>query len=134
MTPVADFETLEDGVEFKIINKYQGALFEANQVIILLKYQNLSYSSIFFFKKDHTCFDVVAWHGNYAPYKYDLRLFNVMNTVSFDHADPSIFTVLTCPSTKPGTAIADFVIFPPRWSVAENTFRPPYFHSIILFI
>lgn len=108
LTPCAYYER-KSNIEFKIVNKYQGKLFEATQ--------------------DHSCFDVVAWHGNYAPYKYDLRKFMVINTVSFDHCDPSIFTVLTCPSHKPGTAIADFVIFPPRWSVAENTFRPPYYHS-----
>ena len=79
-----------------------------------------------------TPFDVVAWHGNYAPYKYDLRRFNTMNTVSFDHPDPSIFTVLTSPTTKPGTANVDFVIFPPRWLVAEDTFRPPYFHRNVM--
>merc|ERR1712227_228941 len=90
LTPVAWFE--KRNVDYKIISKYQGFLFSATQ--------------------DHSPFDVVAWHGNYAPYKYDL----------------SIFTVLTCPSSKPGTAIADFVIFPPRWSVAEDTFRPPYYH------
>ena len=73
-------------------------------------------------------FDVVAWHGNYAPFKYDLRKFVAVNTVTVDHLDPSIFTVLTCPSSDPGTATADFVIFPPRWMVAERTFRPPYFH------
>jgi homogentisate 1,2-dioxygenase len=72
--------------------------------------------------------NVVAWHGNYAPYKYDLARFNTMNTVSFDHPDPSIFTVLTSPSNTLGTANCDFVIFPPRWLVAENTFRPPWFH------
>jgi homogentisate 1,2-dioxygenase len=71
---------------------------------------------------------VVGWHGNYYPYKYDLSLFNTINTVSFDHPDPSIFTVLTSPSEMPGTANVDFVIFPPRWMVAENTFRPPYYH------
>lgn len=59
----------------------------------------------------------MAWHGNYAPYKYCLDNFNVINSVSYDHIDPSIFTVLTCPSLEPGTAVADFVIFPPRWSV-----------------
>lgn len=79
-----------------------------------------------------TPFDVVAWHGNYAPYKYDLRRFNTMNTVSFDHPDPSIFTVLTSPSPRAGTANVDFVIFPPRWMVAEDTFRPPYFHRNIM--
>jgi homogentisate 1,2-dioxygenase len=65
--------------------------------------------------------DVVAWHGNYAPYKYDLARFHAMNTVTVDHPDPSIFTVLTCPSNEPGVAVADFVIFPPRWLCAEHT-------------
>lgn len=96
-------------VEFNVISKYQGSLFVA--------------------KQKHSVFDVVAWHGNYVPYKYDLSKFMVINSVSFDHCDPSIFTVLTCPSLRPGTAIADFVIFPPRWSVQEHTFRPPYYHS-----
>ncbi len=77
---------------------------------------------------DHSPLNVVAWHGNYAPYKYDLARFNTINTVSFDHPDPSIFTVLTSPSETVGTANIDFVIFPPRWMVAENTFRPPWFH------
>jgi homogentisate 1,2-dioxygenase len=76
--------------------------------------------------------NVVAWHGNYAPYKYDLARFNTINTVSFDHPDPSIFTVLTSPSETPGTANVDFVIFPPRWTVAEKTFRPPWFHRNIM--
>ncbi len=73
-------------------------------------------------------FNVVAWHGNYAPYKYNLADFNALGTVSFDHPDPSIFTVLTSPSGEPGVAALDFVIFPPRWAVGEHTFRPPYFH------
>ena len=81
---------------------------------------------------DHSPLDVVAWHGNYYPYKYDLARFNAMNTVSFDHPDPSIFTVLTSPSETPGAANIDFVIFPPRWSVAEQTFRPPYFHRNVM--
>ena len=81
---------------------------------------------------DHSPLDVVAWHGNYAPFKYDLARFNTMNTVSFDHADPSIFTVLTSPSDTRGVANVDFVIFPPRWSVAEHTFRPPYFHRNVM--
>jgi homogentisate 1,2-dioxygenase len=106
LTPVAWFE--DRRARFQIISKYQGHLFAAEQ--------------------DHSPFDVVAWHGNYAPYKYDLANFCTVNSVSFDHIDPSIFTVLTCPSEKPGTAVADFVIFPPRWSVAHNTFRPPYYH------
>lgn len=72
--------------------------------------------------------DVVGWHGNTFPYKYHLSNFNVINTVSFDHPDPSIFTVLTSRSETPGMANVDFVIFPPRWMVAEHTFRPPYFH------
>ncbi|CAF0922422.1 unnamed protein product [Adineta ricciae] len=105
-TPMAWYEDRQ--CEFTVVHKYQGSLFES--------------------KLNHSCFDVVAWHGNYAPYKYDLRKFVVVNSVSVDHLDPSIFTVLTCPSLKPGTAIADFVIFPPRWSVQEHTFRPPYYH------
>ncbi|KAI8882038.1 homogentisate 1,2-dioxygenase [Backusella circina FSU 941] len=106
-TPVAAYDE-EDGEEWTIITKYNGKLFEA--------------------KQDHTPFDVVAWHGNYAPYKYDLAKFCVVNSVSFDHLDPSIFTVLTAKSDTPGVAVADFVIFPPRWAVTEKTFRPPYFH------
>ena len=81
---------------------------------------------------DHSPLDVVAWHGNYYPYKYDLARFNAMNTVGFDHPDPSIFTVLTSPSETPGAANVDFVIFPPRWMVAEDTFRPPYFHRNVM--
>ncbi|XP_025156042.1 homogentisate 1,2-dioxygenase isoform X3 [Harpegnathos saltator] len=105
-TPVAWYEDRE--VDYEIVCKYQGKLFVAGQ--------------------GHSPFDVVAWHGNYVPYKYDLDRFMVVNSVSFDHCDPSIFTVLTCPTNKPGTAAADFVIFPPRWSVQEHTFRPPYYH------
>ncbi|KYQ57382.1 Homogentisate 1,2-dioxygenase [Trachymyrmex zeteki] len=105
-TPVAWYEDRE--IDYEIICKYQGKLFVANQ--------------------GHSPFDVIAWHGNYVPYKYDLNRFMVINSVSFDHCDPSIFTVLTCPTNKPGTAAADFVIFPPRWSVQEHTFRPPYYH------
>ena len=81
---------------------------------------------------DHSPLDVVAWHGNYAPYKYDLSRFMTLGTVSFDHPDPSIFTVLTAPTDTPGTANCDFVIFPPRWMVAEDTFRPPWFHRNIM--
>jgi len=106
LTPVAAFEDREG--PFAVYNKFCGRVFRAEQ--------------------GASPFDVVAWHGNYAPYKYDLARFCPMNTVAFDHADPSIFTVLTCPSITPGVAIADFVIFPPRWAVAEHTFRPPYFH------
>ena len=80
----------------------------------------------------HSPLDVVAWHGNYAPYKYDLRRFSPVGPTMFDHADPSIFTVLTSPSETPGTANIDFVIFPDRWSVAENTFRPPWYHMNIM--
>ncbi len=81
---------------------------------------------------DHSPLDVVAWVGNSAPYKYDLARFNVINTVSYDHPDPSIFTVLTSPSDTHGVANLDFVIFPPRWMVAENTFRPPWYHRNIM--
>ncbi|MFK7887997.1 MAG: homogentisate 1,2-dioxygenase [Gammaproteobacteria bacterium] len=76
--------------------------------------------------------DVVAWHGDYAPYKYDLRRFNTIGSISFDHPDPSIFTVLTSQTDSEGVANADFVIFPPRWLVAENTFRPPWFHRNVM--
>ena len=76
--------------------------------------------------------DVVAWHGNYAPYKYDLTRFSPVGPVLFDHADPSIFTVLTAPSEMPGTANVDFVIFPDRWLVAEDTFRPPWYHMNVM--
>jgi homogentisate 1,2-dioxygenase len=76
--------------------------------------------------------DVVAWHGNYAPYKYDLRTFSPVGAIGFDHPDPSIFTVMTAPSETPGTANIDFVIFPERWMVAENTFRPPWYHRNIM--
>ena len=110
LTPVAAFEDVEGDVE--IIAKFAGRVWRA--------------------RTDHSPLDVVAWHGNYAPYKYDLRRFNAINTVSFDHTDPSIFTVLTSPSEVVGTANVDFVIFPPRWMVAEHTFRPPYFHRNIM--
>lgn len=76
--------------------------------------------------------DVVAWHGNYAPYKYDLSTFSPVGAILFDHPDPSIFTVLTAPSGEAGTANIDFVIFPPRWLVAEDTFRPPWYHRNIM--
>ena len=108
--PVAWFEDREQPT--RIIQKFGGRLWSA-----LI---------------DHSPLDVVAWHGNLAPYRYDLTRFNTMNTVSFDHPDPSIFTVLTSPSDTPGTANCDFVIFPPRWMVAEGTFRPPWFHRNIM--
>jgi homogentisate 1,2-dioxygenase len=81
---------------------------------------------------DHSPLDVVAWHGNYAPYKYDLRKYSPVGPILFDHADPSIFTVLTSPSETPGTANIDFVIFSDRWLVAENTFRPPWYHMNVM--
>jgi len=109
LAPVAAFEDV-DG-DFELIAKFQGGLWTA--------------------RIDHSPLDVVAWHGNYAPYKYDLRRFNTIGSISFDHPDPSIFTVLTSPSDTPGVANLDFVIFPPRWLVAENTFRPPWFHRNI---
>ena len=80
----------------------------------------------------HSPLDVVAWHGNYAPYKYDLRTFSPVGAMLFDHPDPSIFTVLTAPSETAGTANVDFVIFPERWLVAEHTFRPPWYHMNIM--
>ncbi|KAI1324330.1 homogentisate 1,2-dioxygenase [Xylariaceae sp. FL0255] len=96
----------------------------SNTYIITVKFNN----SLFQTKQPHTPFDVVAWHGNYYPYKYDLGRFNTIGSISYDHPDPSIFTVLSAMSDHPGTAIADFVIFPPRWLVAEDTFRPPWYH------
>ena len=80
----------------------------------------------------HSPLDVVAWHGNYAPYKYDLRAFSPVGALLFDHPDPSIFTVLTAPSGEAGTANIDFVIFPERWLVAEHSFRPPWYHMNIM--
>ncbi|NDG42880.1 MAG: homogentisate 1,2-dioxygenase, partial [Betaproteobacteria bacterium] len=80
----------------------------------------------------HSPLDVVAWVGTAVPYQYDLARFNTINSVSYDHPDPSIFTVLTSPSDTPGVANMDFVIFPPRWQVAENTFRPPWFHRNVM--
>lgn len=108
--PVAAFENIEG--DFKIVTKFCGHLWEA--------------------RIGHSPLDVVGWFGNYAPYKYDLNKFNTINSVSFDHPDPSIFTVLTSSSETPGQANLDFVIFPPRWMVADNTFRPPYFHRNIM--
>lgn len=80
----------------------------------------------------HSPLDVVAWHGNYAPYKYDLRHYSPVGPVLYDHADPSIFTVMTSPSETPGTANIDFVVFCDRWMVAENTFRPPWYHMNVM--
>ncbi len=106
LTPEAAYEDTEG--EFELIAKYQGNLWRA--------------------AIGHSPLDVVGWHGRYAPYKYDLRRFNAIGSISFDHPDPSIFTVLTSPSEVPGTANIDFAIFPPRWLVAQDTFRPPWFH------
>lgn len=108
--PVAAFEDIEG--DFELIAKFNGNMFRCDI--------------------GHSPLDVVAWTGNSAPYKYYLARFNVMNTVSFDHPDPSIFTVLTSPSGTEGVANIDFAIFPPRWMVAENTFRPPYYHRNIM--
>lgn len=109
LTPVAAFEDIEGG--FALIAKFQGSLWSA--------------------PIDHSPLDVVAWRGNYAPYKYDLRRFNVIGSISFDHPDPCIFTVLTSASDTPGTANVDFAIFPPRILMAQHTFRPPWFHRNI---
>ncbi len=109
-TPVAWFEDRDQSTQ--IIQKSLGHLWTATL--------------------DHSPLDVVAWHGNYVPCRYDLERFNVIGTISFDHPDPSIFTVLTSPSNVPGRANADFVIFPPRWMVAEETFRPPWFHRNVM--
>jgi len=106
LAPVAAFEDTEG--EFEVVSKFLGNLWTS--------------------RYDHSPLDVVAWHGNYTPYIYDMARFNCINTVSFDHPDPSIFTVLTAPSTLQGTPNVDFAIFPPRWMVANHTFRPPWFH------
>lgn len=95
-----------------------------NEYLVTVKFNN----TLFKTTQPHTPFDVVAWQGNYYPYKYDLGRFNTIGTISFDHPDPSIFTVLSAPTSTPGTAVADFVIFPPRWLVGEDTFRPPWYH------
>ena len=91
---------------------------------IIAKYQNETFSC----QQSYSPFNALGWWGNFAPCKYDLTKFMVINATSFDHADPSIFTVLTAGSGQPGVALCDFVIFPPRWAVQEHTFRPPYYH------
>ena len=108
--PVAAYEDKED--DCQLVCKFAGHLYAC--------------------QLDHSPLDVVAWVGNSAPYKYDLTRFNVIGTVSYDHPDPSIFTVLTSPSDTHGTANVDFVIFPPRWMVGEDTFRPPWYHRNIM--
>lgn len=100
----------------------------AGALIVVQKYGGNLWAAPY----DHSPLDVVAWHGNYYPYKYDLGRFMAVGSISFDHPDPSIFTVLTSPSDSPGLANADFVIFPPRWLVAENTYRPPWFHRNVM--
>ena len=106
LTPVASYED-RDG-RHELVAKFMGNLWSA--------------------EIDHSPLDVVAWHGNYAPYKYDLRHFNAIGSVSFDHPDPSIFLVLQSPSDTPGVDMIDFAIFPPRILAAQHTFRPPWFH------
>ncbi|UED83380.1 homogentisate 1,2-dioxygenase [Streptomyces profundus] len=110
LAPTAAFDEPTGPVE--VIDKFCGRLWAA--------------------ERDHTPLDVVAWHGNHLPYLYDLRRFNVLGSLSYDHPDPSIFTVLTSPSEIPGQANADFVVFAPRWLVGEDTFRPPYFHRNVM--
>jgi homogentisate 1,2-dioxygenase len=106
LTPVARYEDVEG--DFELVAKFGGRLWTA--------------------KIGHSPLDVVAWHGNYAPYKYDLRHFNTIGSISYDHPDPSIFLVLHAPTDTPGVDSLDFVIFPPRWLAGEDTFRPPWFH------
>ncbi|MFF2809382.1 homogentisate 1,2-dioxygenase [Streptomyces sp. NPDC058000] len=110
LAPTAAYEDVEGPVE--VVNKFCGHLWTATY--------------------DHSPLDVVAWHGNHVPYVYDLRRFNVIGSISYDHPDPSIFTVLTSPSDTPGLAGVDFVVFAPRWLVGEDTFRPPYFHRNVM--
>ena len=109
LTPPACYEDVEG--DFELVCKFQGHLWRADI--------------------GHSPLDVVGWHGNHVPYKYDLRRFNAIGSISFDHPDPSIFLVLTSPSDMPGVGNLDFVIFPPRWLVAQDTFRPPWFHRNI---
>ncbi|OZI71704.1 homogentisate 1,2-dioxygenase [Bordetella genomosp. 12] len=109
LAPVAWYEDVEG--DFELIAKFSGGFWRAPLT--------------------HSPLNVVAWHGTHAPYKYDLRCFNTVGSISFDHPDPSIFTVLTSPSDTPGTANMDFAIFPPRILTMENTFRPPWFHRNI---
>ncbi|KVN24511.1 homogentisate 1,2-dioxygenase [Burkholderia pyrrocinia] len=106
LTPQAAYEDREGA--FELVTKLNGRLWRADI--------------------GHSPLDVVAWHGNYVPYKYDLRLFNTIGSISYDHPDPSIFLVLHSTSDTPGVDAIDFVIFPPRWLAAEDTFRPPWFH------
>ncbi|MFG2875755.1 homogentisate 1,2-dioxygenase [Streptomyces sp. NPDC048337] len=108
--PAAAYEDVERPTE--VVNKFCGNLWAATY--------------------DHSPLDVVAWHGTHTPYVYDLRRFNVLGSISYDHPDPSIFTVLTSPSDTPGLAGVDFVVFAPRWLVGEDTFRPPYFHRNVM--
>jgi homogentisate 1,2-dioxygenase len=110
LAPVAAYE--DDQTPCVMVAKFQGNLWVAEM--------------------DHSPLNVVAWHGNFAPYKYDLARFMVIGTVSFDHPDPSIYSVLTAPSDLPGAANIDFVIFPPRWLVGEDTFRPPWYHRNVM--
>ncbi|MGH3249441.1 MAG: homogentisate 1,2-dioxygenase [Trebonia sp.] len=110
LIPHAAFEERNHTVQ--VVNKFGGNLWAADY--------------------DHSPLDVVAWHGNYAPYKYDTANYMVIGTISYDHPDPSIYTVLTSPTDTPGLANVDFVIFPPRWLVGEDTFRPPWFHRNIM--
>ena len=110
LTPVASFEDVEG--DFELVNKFGGNLWSAPM--------------------GHSPLDVVAWHGNLSPYKYDLANFMAVGSISFDHPDPSIFTVLTSPSGPAGLANVDFVIFPPRWLVGEHTFRPPWYHRNVM--
>ena len=105
-TPVAAYEDREG--KFELVTKFQGRFWRA--------------------EIGHSPLDVVAWHGNYAPYKYDLRRFNTIGSISYDHPDPSIFLVLQSPSDTPGVDTIDFVIFPPRVLSMQDTFRPPWFH------
>ena len=110
LAPTAAFEDRQG--DFQVVQKFGGHLWAADY--------------------DHSPLDVVAWHGDLTPYKYDLDRFMTIGTISFDHPDPSIFTVLTSPTDTPGLANIDFVVFPPRWLVGEDTFRPPWYHRNIM--
>jgi homogentisate 1,2-dioxygenase len=115
-TVTASFEDVGGDVsgdyKFKVVQKFLGKLFSA--------------------ERNHSIFNVVGWVGNYLPFRYDLSKFNVVGSISYDHLDPCTFTVLTAQTAAPGVACLDFVVFPPRWKVHMDTFRPPYYHKNIM--
>ena len=104
--PVASFEDLE--APYEIVHKQGGDLWRTTV--------------------NASPFDVVAWHGRYAPFKFDLMDFNAYWGANWDHSDPSILTVLTSPHDDHGRNAVDFAVFRGRWDATQDTFRPPYMH------